>query len=375
MKKNNNPPLDYNEVVSRFNKKGLNLLNTTYKNNHQSLDCEDKEGYRFSIKVNDLNKFSKTKLVYIKNKWSLYNIKKYIKNNDINVQLVSQKYKSSKDNLAFRCQCGQIFYKSWDTFYNKKEYQCSDCVKRNNAKKYTLEYVKQEFLRYGLKILDKEYKTNNSLLLCETIDGYKIKKSFVNRHRDYKANIFSYKNNLENYVYNVNNYFKINNINCKCIKVLDDKCGVHGQHYLKVICCCGNVFKTTMDYIRKDNYRCPKCTNKISNGEAIIAEILDELKIPYERQYKFKRCIYKRELPFDFYIKEYGVCIEYDGIYHYEKQPHVEEEQFNEQLIRDSIKNEFCLENNIKLIRIPYYQRNEIKEIILKELPLRSNES
>ena len=92
-----------------------------------------------------------------------------------------------------------------------------------------------------------------------------------------------------------------------------------------------------------------------SKGENIIDNYLKSVNINYIRQYKFDNCKNKRKLPFDFYIPDYNVCIEYDGIQHYES---VKRFGGVDNLLKiqqkDKIKNEYCLNNNIRLIRIKY---------------------
>lgn len=45
---------------------------------------------------------------------------------------------------------------------------------------------------------------------------------------------------------------------------------------------------------------------------------LEKENINYEFQYIFDDCIYQRALPFDFYILDKNLCIEFDGIQHFE---------------------------------------------------------
>ncbi len=58
------------------------------------------------------------------------------------------------------------------------------------------------------------------------------------------------------------------------------------------------------------------CQN-ISHGEFYIKTILEENNIKFEPQYKFDNCKNKFKLPFDFYLPDYNMCIEYDGLQHY----------------------------------------------------------
>lgn len=92
-----------------------------------------------------------------------------------------------------------------------------------------------------------------------------------------------------------------------------------------------------------------------STGETIIENILNKYSIFYEREKTFDGCINKKKLRFDFYIPDKNICIEYNGIQHYQKVDRFGgEDSFNYQKYNDSIKNNFCKENKINLIIISY---------------------
>jgi very-short-patch-repair endonuclease len=98
---------------------------------------------------------------------------------------------------------------------------------------------------------------------------------------------------------------------------------------------------------------CSKCSE--SNGERDIRIYLEKNSIDFIYQHRFKNCRYKLSLPFDFYLPKHNICIEYDGIQHYESLTYFGgNERFHNQVIKDKIKNEYCQNNNIKLIRIKY---------------------
>lgn len=85
---------------------------------------------------------------------------------------------------------------------------------------------------------------------------------------------------------------------------------------------------------------------------------LNENNITYEFQKKFIDCLNKKtnkHLKFDFYLPKYSICIEYDGIQHSMPVKFFGGiKKFKELQKRDEIKNDFCIKNNIKLIRIKY---------------------
>ena len=69
------------------------------------------------------------------------------------------------------------------------------------------------------------------------------------------------------------------------------------------------------------------------------------------------------------FIYHYNTCIEFDGKQHFKSIEFFGgEEIFNNTKIRDDIKNRFCLDNNIKIIRIPYNKYKDIEKILKDEL-------
>ena len=104
-----------------------------------------------------------------------------------------------------------------------------------------------------------------------------------------------------------------------------------------------------------NGHGCPICKSSI--GERVVANYLKTHNIKYKTQYKFEQCKNKRKLPFDFYIPNLNMCIEYDGIQHfYPVEQFGGEKAFQECQLNDSIKNEFCKTANIMLLRIRYDQ-------------------
>lgn len=99
---------------------------------------------------------------------------------------------------------------------------------------------------------------------------------------------------------------------------------------------------------------CPKC--KESVGERTIRLYLKKNNIAFEAQKCFEDCKDKRKLPFDFYLPEINLMIEYDGRQHFHKNDDYfgGEESFRLRHQHDLIKNQYCIDNGIRLLRIPY---------------------
>ena len=138
---------------------------------------------------------------------------------------------------------------------------------------------------------------------------------------------------------------------------------INSRNKLKIICKSHGVFEQKASN-HLTGHGCYICNE--SKGEKEIDIFLKENNIIYYRQHRFKNCKYKLPLPFDFYLPEYNICIEFDGQQHFKSYSYWGgENQLEEQKIKDEIKNNFCLSNNILLYRIAY---NENLENKLKEL-------
>ena len=114
-------------------------------------------------------------------------------------------------------------------------------------------------------------------------------------------------------------------------------------------------------------FGCPACT--ASRGENKIRTFLITKSIEFTQNKTFPMCKHKKLLPFDFYLPEYNMIIEYDGKQHYEAVDHFGgEEYFKTIKMRDGIKNEYCRKENIRLIRIGYKEYDSIENILCSNL-------
>ena len=118
--------------------------------------------------------------------------------------------------------------------------------------------------------------------------------------------------------------------------------------------------------------RCPFCAE--SKGESLITTILNSMNVNFEKQKKFDNCKYKDKLPFDFYLAKYNLLLEYDGIQHYESVPFFGgDRMFWVCKLRDKIKDNYAIKNNIELVRIPYtFSDNQVKNVIKQSLVIQS---
>lgn len=129
---------------------------------------------------------------------------------------------------------------------------------------------------------------------------------------------------------------------------------------IKIICKTHGEYMQ-LPYTHIQGFGCAQCAE--SKGEKEINNFLLTKKIIFEKQKTFKECKDKRLLKFDFFLPAFNMCIEFDGIQHFEpiKQFGGEKEYLNIKK-RDKIKTNYCKKHNIKLIRIKY------SDIISKKL-------
>lgn len=143
-----------------------------------------------------------------------------------------------------------------------------------------------------------------------------------------------------------------------------DKRASNGSVYWHCKCECGREKDILGQSLR--NGSCTSCGShsNISKGNAKIIDILNKHNILYEVEKKFSTCKDKNCLPFDFYVNN-SYLIEYDGEQHYDKNTVFNYEYTHK---HDLIKTQWCKENNIPLIRIPYTHYNNLclEDLILE---------
>jgi len=128
---------------------------------------------------------------------------------------------------------------------------------------------------------------------------------------------------------------------------------------IKIICPDHGIFEQT-SRTHLIGRGCPICNE--SKGERKITKILEKSDIKFNKQKMFDDCRDKNKLPFDFYLPDVNTCIEYDGKQHFEPI-----EWFggldNFIVIKkhDEIRNNYCKNNDINLLRISYSEDIEEK--------------
>jgi hypothetical protein len=266
-------------------------------------------------------------------------------------------YTNSKTKIKIICPKHGIFEKKPDNHINQKS-GCPICFRKNNSTteeftykanlkhkgKYDYSLVEYINSKTKVKIICNEHgvfeqKPNNHVLGygCVKCNG-PIMNDFIEKANNVHNNKYDY--SLVRYV---NSSIKI-----------DILCHKHGVFSQKL-----------NDHLYGNG--CPICRE--STGEKEVRAYLLENKIKFIPQHKFKGCKYKNLLPFDFYLPDYNVCIEYNGVQHYEYRKffHRTKDALITQQLKDKIKKEYCDINDINLLIIKYDENvlNKLSEKLL----------
>lgn len=287
---------------------------------------------------------------------------KDIKNNieSYGCKLISKEYISAKHEIEIQFQCGHRQFTTYDRF--RKMTDKSKCKKCKNIGgktiKLTYEQVKENIEKENYILISKEYKNAHSHLKVKCPKGHVYEVEWANWQQGYrcpycggtkKKEFEEVKAFIEKEGYTLLSKEYNNNET-----LLEVTCGKH-ESYLVTF---GNF---------QQGKRCPHCIT--SKGEQRIKQLLESYKIKYIPQYKYEDCKDKKELPFDFYLPDYNTCIEYDGHQHYhEDRFGMTEEDFQLIVLHDNIKTQYCKDNKINLIRIPYWEYDNIENILITQI-------
>ena len=136
-------------------------------------------------------------------------------------------------------------------------------------------------------------------------------------------------------------------------------------------CDCGNEYDVESYSLRAGLTQSCGCITS-SIGETNIQKILQENDIEHKKEYTVKEI---GNLRFDFALLENEKVvrlIEFDGIQHFTSRSGVwndTEDDLQKRQERDNRKNKWAIDNNIPLVRIPYWERDKITlEMILSSI-------
>lgn len=249
-----------------------------------------------------------------------------------------------------RCDCGNIVYMTGDIFNRKS---CGHCRHKNARKDYT----GQKFGK--LTVLEMLYNYDGHQTFC------KCKCDCGNT----------------GYITRMNGLITGNTTSCGCVHSPD----ITGMRFNRLVvirradlneidsinknrdtqkwwlckCDCGNYHYATTNALTSGHVKSCGClfSENVSTYELLISNILKKshLRFMTEKTFPDLYGINGYHLRFDFYLPDLNMCIEYDGRQHFQSIEYFGgEEAFLTLTANDEIKNKYCQNNYIHLLRIPY---------------------
>ena len=295
-----------------------------------------------------------------------------LKNINSNIKILGE-YKNSSTKIQCECLICENKWKAKPS-HLLSGHGCPECAKKQRAKSNTKTHeqfiVELTKVNPNIKVLNK-YKHSQDKILCEClICQHQWEVIPQNLLRGYGCPECSQKESAKARIKTHEQFIdKLMEINSN-IKVLER----YEKAKNKILCeclICQHQWSTTPNDLL-NGHSCTVC--KSSKGELKILKFLQTHNITYVVQKRFDDCRLKQSLPFDFYLPKHNICIEYDGEHHFrvvDFSSHDFErasQQFEKIKLRDEIKTQYCKENNIKLLRIPYWDFDNIENILKKEI-------
>ena len=352
----------YKEVKKYIESFGYELLSEVYINANTKLKIKCSNGHIFERTFSKFKQTQNCPYCTKTRKWTIEEIREYL--NNIGYTLISNEYKNNQTKLDMICSEGHGIKMTFGNIQQGK--RCHICSRKisSEKKKHTYDFVNEYIENFGYKLLSKKYIDQDKKLKIKCPKGHIFKMSFCKFKQGQRCPECC-KNKKMTHEEFMGKFYK-QNPNANNIEIL----GTYINSTTKIKCRCKvdkYEWETIPSVLLNQKCGCPQCNS--SKGEKRIARYLNENNMYYEEQYKFKDCKFYKCLPFDFYIPSLNIIIEYDGKQHYE----IVEwfgglDGFIDTKIRDTIKNIYCKENNIKLIRIAYWDFDNIEEILNKKL-------
>ena len=298
---------------------------------------------------------------------------------DRNLLLLSEDYINCKSPLKYICNKHpndgeqQITY---DAFKKNTKFCCNSCAKEyiSNLKMTPTTEIIKIVENHGFEFVNVKKEGRKTFIeyICP-------------KHRDKGTQIksLSHIKSGEKCIYcagtakfTQDEFIQRVQLNDKNIQILSEYNG--NKSYIDCRCKeCGYTWTTQAVNLMYSG-KCPNCAG--SKGEMKIRDFLDSKGIDYRREFVFDDLFgdCNKPLRFDFAVfnknKTMTCLIEFDGVQHYQpinfwgNKYAYTQTRFETLQRYDKRKDDYCKEHNIKLIRIPYWDFDNIEKILDKEL-------
>lgn len=318
------------EAQEDFVKKNYIPLFEEYNGCLGNLLISTQEGYKGYMNLNNLKNGQNLGIFHKLNPYTVNNINLWCKLNNKSFKLLSEEYTKNSIKLKWQClkeNCGEIFESTWADIHQGRgcgfcrgfQVGLSNCLATKNP-----ELAKEWHPTKNGELTPYKITANsNKKVWWQCLECSNEWRAIIGDRNIGKGCPQCNKSKGEK---EINNYF----INIGFIKI------------------------TSEDYNLLDN----------------IFKMNNKYYIP-QKEYDDLIGLGGGKLSYDFYSPNCNLLVEYDGEFHYKpirkyKNEPIKyaEERLKQQQEHDRLKNEYAKKNNIKLLRIPYWDFDRIEEIL-----------
>lgn len=323
--------------------KPLKITDDTYKSIRDGVNGVTNDGYKVIIRWNHIFKDEYPEIFHKRNPYTIDNIRQYIKNNKIDVELLSDTYIGNQDDLLWKCSCGSPFQCSWNEFsQGHHKHTCNQCSMKANGKRSRIpnKEIIKALNNKDLQLLNIDDNLCVTSTRINAIDSNGYKYDFL--WSDFSQEKYPQKFHSSNKyaIENINQFLKTErNGEYFCISAEYKR----NTQSLKFRHICGHVFDASLvemqgKYAGREKYykQCPKCKNtKTESNHALVLKQIFLHKYPSSiiEDPSCRNPQTNRPLPTDIVNHELKIAIEIQSHYHdsYEQQQ------------KDLIKKEYWL--------------------------------
>jgi len=299
-------------------------------------------------------------------RYTYEDIKRYIEaESGSNCKLLSKTYEGNHKALHLECSCGNDFYRALAEFKGESLFKCQECT--GAPIHHTYEEVYNDLKEHNIKLLSTDYIGNNNNLDIQYNCGFIANRDYANiRKSKYKCPHcikVGYGRDTEQLRREIDEITNHEYTLMSEYKTMNDKVLI--RHNI-----CHITYAVTPHNFLDSGNRCPFCTT--SHNETYINNHFTKNNINFTPQFTYDDLIGLGGglLKYDFAVFEdkektkLQYLLEYDGEFHY--FPIISDKQLRYQQEHDRRKNVYCDDNNIILVRIPYWDQKNLIEILNK---------
>lgn len=343
------PTLDF--VKKEFAKVGYKLTEKEYKNSYTPMNYICHKQHKCKMTWHSFKNGHRCRQCYFDSK--RLDIK-FVSNEfeKIGYTLLEKEYINKRTPMKYLCHKEHNGETTWANF--QQGHRCKQCADDNQ--KYTLDDVKKYLDTIGYMTISEAYVNNKEKLDIICIRDHYIQINFNDLLSGKGCRQCSYDDMKIKY-----DVIKAEFEKHGCKLLTTNYTG--NSQKLKYICVCENIAYTRYHHMKNGIL----CGCGKSRGEKIIRKYLQENDIEYIPQKSFSGCAYVCLLRFDFYvcISDIKFLVEFDGRQHFEPIEYFGgEKALVSTKNKDDIKNNYCINKEIQLLRISYKQMDEIDDIL-----------